>query len=75
MEVKTIVEQIQQVSITKQFWIMEQVLKSLRKEGLSQRQDLEKEEESTFLSDLSVNEKSLSKDWLSTEDNRWDNFL
>lgn len=76
MEAKNIVQAIQRLSLTKRFWVMEQILKSIKKEELSYRLDVDLDDEKVVpLSALSVSEKSLAKDWLSTEDNRWDKIL
>lgn len=76
MEVKTIVQEIQRLPLTKRFWVMEQILKSIQKEELSHpiEDDFDDEKDLSF-SSLSVSEKSLAKDWLSNEDNRWDKIL
>ncbi|MBS1736723.1 MAG: hypothetical protein JSS98_09015 [Bacteroidetes bacterium] len=76
MEVKAIVQEIQRLPLTKKFWVMEQTLKSIKNEELSHivDADFDNEKELSF-STLSVSEKSLAKDWLSTEDNRWDKIL
>lgn len=76
MEVKTIVQEIQRLPLTKRFWVMEQTLKSIKNEELSHQvdADFDDEKDLSFYT-LSVNEKSLAKDWLSTEDNRWDKIL
>jgi hypothetical protein len=76
MEAKTIVQEIQRLPLTKRFWVMEQTLKSIKREELSHQIDADFEDEKDLsFSALSVNEKSLAKDWLSNEDNRWDKIL
>lgn len=76
MEVKTIVQEIQRLPLTKRFWVMEQTLKSIKKEELASQVDIDFEEEKELsFSVIKVSEKSLAKDWLSTEDNRWDKIL
>ena len=76
MEVKTIVKEIQRLPLTKRFWIMEQTLKSIKDEELKHNiyPDFD-DEKDLSISALSLNEKSLAKDWLSNEDNRWDKIL
>ena len=74
MEVKTIVQEIKRLPLAKRFFVMEQTLKSIKNEELSHQLDYDPEDEKDF-SNLSVSEKSLSKDWLSTADNRWDKIL
>ena len=74
MEVKTIVQEIKRLPLAKRFFVMEQTLKSIKNEELSHQLDYYPEDENDF-SNLSVSEKSLAKDWLSTADNRWDKIL
>ena len=76
MEVKTIVQEIQRLPITKRFWVIEQTLKSIKKEELSHQaqMDAEGDVDLNFLANV-VSEKSLAKDWLSIEDSRWDKIL
>lgn len=73
MEAKIIVQEIQRLPIAKRFWVMEQTLKSIKKEDLSYQANTDFDADKEM--SLSVNEKSLAKDWLSTEDNRWDKLL
>jgi hypothetical protein len=76
MEVKIIVQEIRRLPLTKRFWVMEQILKSIKNEELSHQVDTDFDDEKDLsFSALSVSEKSLAKDWLSTEDNRWDKIL
>lgn len=83
MEVKTIVQEIQRLPLSKKFFVMEQTLKSIKKEELSLQTEKAVD---TLYDDYAndtelktfpylVNEKSLAKDWLSEEDNRWDKIL
>ena len=76
MEVKTIVQEIQRLPITKRFWVIEQTLKSIKKEELSHQVQIDAEGgvDLSFLANV-VSEKSLAKDWLSIEDSRWDKIL
>jgi len=72
MEVKEIVQEIQRLPLSKRFFIMEQTLKSIKLEEMKQHilwQD-DKPEDMFILS-----ETSLAKEWLSEEDNRWDEVL
>lgn len=83
MEVKTIVKEIQRLPLSKRFFVMEQTLKSIKKEELNLQtekavdmlyDDYSNDKELTAMSYL-VSEKSLAKDWLSKEDDRWDKIL
>jgi hypothetical protein len=83
MEVKTIVKEIQRLPLSKRFFVMEQTLKSIKKEELNHQteksvdmlyDDYTNDKELTTIS-YQVSEKSLAKDWLSEEDNRWDKIL
>ena len=81
MLIKTIIEEIQQLPLDEKFVVMEQTLKSIKKEELKQHQKLDSESnkddsvKKKKFNVYSVNEKSLASDWLSEEDNRWDNLL
>ncbi|TAF77774.1 MAG: hypothetical protein EAZ53_01450 [Bacteroidetes bacterium] len=83
MEVKTIVKEIQRLPLSKRFFVMEQTLKSIKKEELSIQTEKAvnllhdentKDIELIEISHL-ISEKSLAKDWFSEEDNRWDKVL
>jgi hypothetical protein len=83
MEVKTIVKEIQRLPLSKRFFVMEQTLKSIKKEELNHQteksvdmlyDDYTNDKELTTIS-YQVSEKSLAKDWLSEEDNRCDKIL
>jgi hypothetical protein len=83
MEVKTIVREIQQLPLSKKFFVMEETLKSIKNEELKHQSEIAAEklydnyagdEEPTDFSHL-VSEKSLTNDWLSEEDSRWDKLL
>ena len=83
MQVKTLMQEIQQLPLQKRFFIMEQTLKSIKNEELKNQtgiavdefyDELVNDKERTFSTHL-VSEKSLAKDWLSEEDNRWDKVL
>ncbi|HET7117721.1 MAG TPA: hypothetical protein VFI29_14595 [Hanamia sp.] len=60
---------------------MEQTLKSIKKEELKHHKEseedniYEKYSKDKKFKDFSISEKSLAEDWLSEEDNRWDNLL
>lgn len=81
MQIKSIIREIQQLPLDEKFVIIEQTLKSIKKEELKQYQKLDSEsnEDGTVKNKkfnvYSVSEKSLASDWLSEEDNRWDNLL
>jgi len=83
MEVETLIYKIQQLSLQKRFFVMEQTLKSIKNEELNKenkttteslnteyKTEIEHHNDSYLLS-----ENSLSKDWLSVEDERWDTIL
>lgn len=83
MEVKIIVQEIQRLPLSKRFFVMEQILKSIKKEELNHQiekvgnilyDDYANDKKLNAISYL-ANEKSLAKDWLSEEDNRWDKIL
>lgn len=83
MELKTIVKEIQRLPLSKRFFVMEETLKSIKKEELNHQaekavdvlyDDYTNDKELTTIS-YQVSEKSLAKDWLSEEDNRWDKIL
>ena len=83
MEVKTIVQEIQRLPLSKRILIIEQTLKSIKKEELNIQTEKSvnilddgytNDKESTSISYL-ISEKSLAKDWLSEEDSRWDKIL
>lgn len=83
MQVKTIIQEIQRLPLSKRFFVMEQTLKSIKNEELKLQSekavdtpydDYVSDKELTAMSYL-VSEKSLTKDWLSEEDNRWDKIL
>ncbi|MBX3163689.1 MAG: hypothetical protein KF900_04365 [Bacteroidetes bacterium] len=71
MEVKTIVKEIQRLPLSKRFFVLEQVVKSIKKEELKQTNW--DDDHADFLH--AVSETSLAKEWLSEEDNRWDEVL
>ena len=81
MEIKTIIREIEELPLDGKFFIVEQTLKSIKKEELKHQKKSVKEniyEEYTNnkkFKDFSISEESLSADWLSEEDNRWDNLL
>lgn len=76
MEIKSIVQEINGLPLTKRFWVMEQTLKSIKNEELSQKIITDFDDEKIMsLYAPTVSEKSLAKDWLSAEDNRWDKIL
>lgn len=81
MQIKTIIREIQELPLNERFFIMEQTLKSIKKEELKQRAKSEPEDiyenypNNKKFKDFSISEESLAMDWLSEEDNRWDNLL
>lgn len=71
MQTSQIIQEIQRLPLSKRFYIMEQTLKSIKKEELSYHADDDFDDRA----ELSVSEKSLAKDWLSKEDDQWDKIL
>jgi hypothetical protein len=83
MEVEMIIREIQQLPLSKKLIVMKQTLKSIKKEELKHKTEIEVDElydeytgdkeiiDSSYL----VSEKSLADDWLSEEDDRWDKLL
>jgi hypothetical protein len=77
MQVKSIIHEIQQLPLDEKFFVMEQTLQSIKDEELKQLSSpktTDYSENSDLYAHL-VSEKSLSKEWQSKEDNRWDNLL
>ncbi len=83
MEVKTIIQEIKRLPLSKKFLAMEQTVKFIKNEelriktiNLGEPHYKNYNSEST-IKDVSylVSEKSLSNDLLSDEDNRWDKIL
>lgn len=80
MQVKSIIQEIQQLPIDKRFYVLEQTLKSIKKEEFKLQtsdelnNDYDEDKELNFPAHL-VSEKSLATDWLSEEDKRWDDIL
>lgn len=69
MQVKTIVEQIRQLPLSKRFWVMEQTLKSIKKEETNQHIAWDDENADKL---YMLSESSLAKDWLTPqEDKAW----
>lgn len=81
MHIKSIIQEMQGLSLDEQFQIIEQTLQSIKKEELKHWSVSESEEDyksnssNKKFKDVFINEKSLAADWLSEEDNRWDNLL
>ena len=81
MELETIIREIQELPLNEQFFIMEQTLKSIKKEEIKNRRKAKQKDifenypNDKKFKDFSISEKSLATDWLSKEDNRWDNLL
>lgn len=81
MEIKAIIREIQELSLDERFFVMEQTLKSIKKEELQHQTKSESKDiyenypNDKKFKDFSISEKSLATDWLSKEDNRWDNLL
>jgi hypothetical protein len=72
MEVNTIVREIERLPLSKRFWVMEQTLKSIKKQELSQHIVWDDDNANDL---YVVSETSLAKEWLSPEDEHWDDVL
>lgn len=70
MEVVQLMQEIERLALAKKFFIVEETLKSIKQEELT-HQSTNNYEDISYL----ISEKSLAKDWLSEEDNRWDLVL
>jgi hypothetical protein len=70
MELQTIIAEINLLPLRKKFFVIEQTLKAIKKEEFKGQPE---NDDDLLL--VRVNEKSLAQDWLSEEDNRWDNIL
>ena len=77
MQVKMILQEIERLPLRKRFLVIQQTLKSIEKEEKmhSEIKDSLLYEKESSIQNLMINEKSLSEDWMSDEDNRWDKFL
>lgn len=80
MNLNSLIQQIQLLPLSERFFVMEQTLKSIKEDELNHEKQLSNDD--TLISkgnkktiSHQVNEKSLAKDWLSEEDNRWANLL
>jgi len=72
MEVNAIIQEVKRLPLNKQFLVMEQTLKSIKNNELSQHIVwADDNTDSMYM----VSETSLAKEWLSPEDNRWDDVL
>jgi hypothetical protein len=72
MEVKAIIQEIERLPLDKRFLVMEQTLKSIKKEELTRHIVWDDDNAGSL---HLVSETSLAKEWLSQEDNRWDDVL
>lgn len=70
MQLKSIYQEIGQLPLDKKFQIIEYTLNSIKND-----EKKAKNKKTVIDLDLKINEKSLSKEWLSDEDNRWDNIF
>lgn len=79
MLVKSIIREIQLLPLNERFMVVEQTLKSIKKEefkNIKEEKDLKKNDDKfSDLSSVNTNNFSLAKEWLSDEDKRWDNLL
>ena len=71
MEVDTIMQEIERLPLSKRFLVMEQTLKSIEKDELQTVVWGDDKSNSLYV----VAETSLAKEWLSPEDNCWDDVL
>jgi len=71
MEVDTIMQEIERLPLSKRFLVMEQTLKSIKKDELQTVVWGDDKSNSLYV----VAETSLAKEWLSPEDNCWDDVL
>jgi len=72
MEVNAIIQEVKRLPLSKQFLVMEQTLKSIKRNELSQHIVWDDDNtDSLYL----VSETSLAKEWFSPEDNCWDDVL
>lgn len=81
MQIKIIIQEIQQLPLDERFLIVEQTWESIKNEELKQPTKSRPEdiydnyENDKKFRPYSISKKSLASDWLSEEDNRWDNLL
>lgn len=77
MQVKAILQEIERLPLRKRFMIVQQALKSIEKEEnlIINSKNFDTNQDQFDFNNFKVNEKSLSEDWLSEEDHRWDQFL
>jgi len=71
MEVNTIIQEIERLPLSKRFLVMEQTLKSIKKDELQPIIWGDDKTNSLYI----VAETSLAKEWLSPEDDCWDDVL
>jgi len=72
MEVNAIIQEIKRLPVSKQFLVMEQTLKFIKRDEQNQHTVWDDDNvDSLYM----VSETSLAKEWLSPEDNRWDDVL
>jgi hypothetical protein len=80
MQIRSIIQEIQKLPLDKRFFVIEQTLKSIKKEEFKHQKIDELYNDDAYIKELNfpahlVSEKSLATDWLSEEDKRWDNIL
>jgi len=71
MEVNTIIKEIERLPLSKRFFVMERTLRSIKKDELQSIIWGDDKTNSLYV----VAETSLAKEWLSQEDNCWDDVL
>ena len=72
MEVNAIIQEVKRLPLSKQFLVIEQTLKSIKRNELSQHIVWDDDNTDRL---YTVSETSLAKEWLSPEDDRWDDVL
>ena len=74
MEVSAIIQEVKRLPLSKQFLVMEQTLMSIKRNELSQHIVWE-DDNADSLNLYMVSETSLAKEWLSPEDDCWNDVL
>ncbi len=75
MLIETIIQEIKQLPLDKRFFVIEKTLESIKNEGVILKNTTRVDEGMDKAKSYMVSEQSLSKDWLSEEDSRWDTVL
>lgn len=75
MLIETIIQEIKQLPLDKRFFVIEKTLESIKNEEVILKNTTRVDEGMDKAKSYMVSEQSLSKDWLSEEDSRWDTVL